>query len=118
MRSTAIPSAGRKRRVHSGPSASLIPSYSPAVSPSAKAKVRLLLIAITFGLRAAITSFSTCHCWSPHSSAVSARVLLPAAGAATAFVERMALKTSPCDEPPSAIRSTPFPPTDALSKKT
>jgi hypothetical protein len=90
MRSTASPSAGRMRRVHSGPSASCIPSRSPAESPSAKAKVRETLIAIDFGWRSSSAALSTCHCSSPQSSAVRTVVPLPAAGAPTGFVARTA----------------------------
>ena len=44
------------------PSASLIPSSSPALSPSANANVREMFTPMTFGLRCSMTSLRTSHC--------------------------------------------------------
>ena len=79
-----------------------MPSSSPLERPSEKANTVERLMPIRFGLRSSTSATSACHCSSPHSSAFWPRPESPAA----AFVERRASKTPPCDEPPSATRST------------
>ena len=83
MKSTASPSARTMRAAYVGPSASVMPSYSPCVMPSAKCQVREALTAIRFGCRSSTAALSTCHWSSPHSSAVRSLLRLPAAGAST-----------------------------------
>ncbi len=56
---------------------------------------------MTRGLRSSTTALSAAHCSSPHSSA-----WFPPTAASTGLVERRASNTPPCDEPPSAMRST------------
>ena len=103
--STASASTRFWREDHAGPSAACIPSISPALRPSLKAHVRETLNVIAVGLRCSMTSFSTCHCSSPQSSACTSP--RAPAGPAAGFVERTARKTPPCEAPPSAMRSTP-----------
>ena len=79
-----------------------MPSSSPLDSPSEKANTVERSIPITFGWRSSTSFTSACHCSSPHSSACRPRPTSPAA----ACVERRASNTPPCDEPPSAMRST------------
>ena len=87
-----------------------MPSRSPLVRPSAKAKVREVFTAIFFGCRSSMTCLRMFHCSSPQSSACRSVDRLPAAGADTAFMLRTALNTFPCDVPPSAMRSIPAAP--------
>lgn len=85
MKSSASASLLVKREVQAAPRASLIPSRSPAVSPSEKAKLRETLIATRRGLRSSSTLLSAFHCSAPTSSACRA-----SAPASTAAIARRA----------------------------
>ena len=100
MRSSARSFAGLSRAAHFGPSASRMPSSSPADRPSLKAKIREVLMWTACGSRFSSSASNTCHCSSPQSSACCLRPVAVSAD----FADRRASNTPFCDVPPRAIR--------------